>query len=91
MEGFFLFIFWVILIFYLFRLFFRYGLPWLLGRYIRKMQDRMGRPQQSKNESNDNEIKVKMSVNEQPKVDPDIGEYVDFEEIKENNKSENEK
>ncbi|HOI31763.1 MAG: hypothetical protein RBR84_02415 [Bacteroidales bacterium] len=91
MEGFLLFIFWVILIFYLFRLFFRYGLPWLLSRYVRKMQEKMQGTHQAKQKPKEGEVKVKMPGNDQPRVDPDIGEYVDFEEVKDNNKPENEK
>lgn len=91
MEGFLLFIFWIILIFYLFRLFFRYGMPWLLSRYFRKMQEKMRDTHQAKKETKHGEVKVKMSGNDQPRVDPNIGEYVDFEEVKDNNKPENEK
>ncbi len=90
MEEFLLFVFWVILVFYLFKLFFRYGLPWLLSRYIKKMQQKMHAQQQPKQETKEGEVKVKMPGQDHPRVDPNIGEYVDFEEIKENNKPDNE-
>ncbi|MBZ0242180.1 MAG: DUF4834 family protein [Bacteroidales bacterium] len=85
MESFLLFIFWVIFIFYAFRLFLRYGLPWLLARYFRKMQRNMGQRPQNEPRKQEGEVKVKYKDSTQTRVDPDIGEYVDFEEIKDNN------
>ncbi|MDA3943989.1 MAG: hypothetical protein PF694_10675 [Bacteroidetes bacterium] len=85
METFFLFIFWVLFIFYAFRLFLRYVLPWIIGRYIRKMQDKMGQSQNKNNQQKEGEVKLNYKESEHSRVDPDIGEYVDFEEIKDNN------
>ncbi|MBU1371095.1 MAG: DUF4834 family protein [Bacteroidetes bacterium] len=85
METFFLFIFWVLFIFYAFRLFLRYVLPWIIGRYIRKMQDKMGQSQNKNSRQKEGEVKLNYKESEHSRVDPDIGEYVDFEEIKDNN------
>ena len=84
MESFLLFIFWVIFIYYAFKLILRFVLPWLLARYFRKMQRNMGQRPQSESHQQEGEIKVKYKDNSQARVDPDIGEYVDFEEIKDN-------
>lgn len=84
MESFLLFIFWVIFIYYAFRLFLRYALPWLLARYFRKMQRNMGHAPDNRQKEQEGQVKVKYKETTQPRVDPDIGEYVDFEEIKDN-------
>ena len=85
MESFLLFIFWVIFTYYAFKLFLRYGLPWLLARYFRKMQRNMGQSPQNNSHQQEGEVKVKYKENAHTRVDPDIGEYVDFEEINDNN------
>lgn len=84
MESFLLFIFWVIFVYYAFRLFLKYGLPWFLARYFRKMQQNMGQQTQNESHQQEGDIKVKYKENATTRVDPDIGEYVDFEEIKDN-------
>jgi len=44
----------------------------------------MGQRPQNESPKQEGEIKVKYKDNTQTRVDPDIGEYVDFEEIKDN-------
>ncbi len=78
-------VFWIILIFYALRLALRYVLPWLVRRYIRKMQRNMDAYNHQKSGDSTGEMKVKAGKTEEPKIDPDAGEYVDFEEIKDNN------
>ncbi|MBU2466663.1 MAG: hypothetical protein KJ615_10000, partial [Bacteroidetes bacterium] len=73
METFFLFIFWVLFIFYAFRLFLRYVLPWIIGRYIRKMQDKMGQSQNKNSRQKEGEVKLNYKESEHSRVDPDIG------------------
>ncbi|MEE4259004.1 MAG: DUF4834 family protein [Bacteroidales bacterium] len=74
-----------ILLGYAFRLFLRYGLPWLMGRYVKKQQekfyqgfDQSGRNAQQKKEG---EVKIKQPRKKSKKDDDDFGEYVDFEDI----------
>lgn len=78
-------IFWIILIFYALRLVLRYLLPWLVHRYIRKVQRNRDAYNQHQQDQQTGEMKVKQGKTETPKIDPDAGEYVDFEEIKDNN------
>ncbi len=87
METLLLIIFWIILIFYLFKLAIRYVLPWFVKRYIRNMQRNMHDYNQ-KTQQQQGGMKVRQSQKDEPKIDPDVGEYVDFEEIKDNNKTE---
>lgn len=78
---------WIFFIFFLFyyslRLFLRYGLPWIITRFIKKQQSNFnpyGR-QQSDRQPDEGEIKIKTSRKEKPKDDTGFGEYVDFEEL----------
>ncbi len=73
------------LISFLGRLFFRYVLPWWLARFIKKRQkeygDRFGYTEQRVND----EEKIHYKENStQSKINPNVGEYVDFEEIDDN-------
>lgn len=83
-------LFWIIFIFillgYAFRLFLRYGLPWLLGKMIRNQQNKYADFQggETKNQKQEGEIKIK--TNKQNKHqhnsnDDEFGEYVDFEDV----------
>lgn len=81
-------IFWTLVIYYALRLIFRYLVPFLLVRFVKKMQSRMqgfdqtGNPQQK-----EGEVKVEFTPTESSKSDSNIGEYVDFEEINDNTKT----
>ena len=79
----------VILIFlllgYAFRLFFRYGLPWLMGRYMKSQQQKFydGFDQKAGNsrDKNEGEVEVKQTRKKTKKDDNDFGEYIDFEDV----------
>jgi hypothetical protein len=63
------------------RLFFRYVLPWWLSRFLKKQQKKYS--QQFYSEQNVDEDE-KIRYNESAAkgtVNPDVGEYVDFEEV----------
>jgi hypothetical protein len=72
----------------MFRLAFRYLFPWLLARFIKRMANRMQQQtyQGQRNQSQQEKVKVSIIKEEEPKIDPGIGEYIDFEEIKDNEK-----
>ncbi|MBK9292674.1 MAG: DUF4834 domain-containing protein [Bacteroidetes bacterium] len=79
MEQFLTFLFYFILGIYLLRLGFTYLLPWLLRRWIKRMARHMEQQQQyHQNQTSDFNPPQK---NKSGKLD-DVGEYVDFEEIK---------
>jgi len=79
---------WLILVFFLlsygFRLFLRYGMPWLLSRFMKKQQDKFNQAynqqqgfQQKKKEG---EVEINVPPKKEPKKDNEFGEYIDFEE-----------
>lgn len=89
MELFLLVIFWIIVVYYAFKLTLRYAVPWLVKRYIRKMQHNMdGFGQKHSGPQEKDGLKVDPSGKAETRIDPDAGEYVDFEEIKDNPKTE---
>ena len=75
----------IILLGYAFRLFLRYGLPWLMGRYVKKQQEKFyqGFDQTGGNtyQKKEGEIKIKQPRNKSKNDEGDFGEYVDFEDI----------
>ena len=83
------FLFWVILffviIYYGFKLFFRYGLPWILSRFVQKQQEKYNRNQGFNPDKQEGDVTVKNNASKQEKNDAGFGEYVDFEDIKDNN------
>jgi len=79
---------WLIFIFFVlaygFKLFLRYGMPWLLGRFMKKQQEKFNQTysQQQAYGQGKKEGEVEINIppkTEQPK-DNEFGEYVDFEE-----------
>lgn len=76
-----------ILLWYGMKLFMRYGLPWLLARFIKKQQSRYGHFNQHQGGGHPPEpegrVKVKKDKARKPKDDDGFGEYVDFEDVKE--------
>ncbi len=85
LEALLKFLFIVIIIYYIFRIFIRYALPWFLARFMKKQQEKfnnMGGFQRN-DYSNPNEGDVKVKSNQSPKSNDDgeFGEYVDFEEV----------
>lgn len=89
MDIFFGIILFFIIAAYLFRLFIRYGLPYILGRFIRKQQENFaGGFQQNdfsqKKSTNDGEVKVKRkksTTKQKDQSDKTFGEYVEFEDV----------
>jgi hypothetical protein len=86
MEGFLKIVFILFLSYYAVILFFRYALPWLLGRFIKKQQEKyFGQSQPFvKSEAPEKEKKSNRTTKkQQQKDDKTFGEYIDFEEIQE--------
>jgi len=88
MKEFLIFILTVLLIYYGGKLFFRYFLPWIIMRYFEKQSnnfmDAMHHGYENKRKK-EGEISVKKGSSKSPKSDnKDFGEYIDFEEIDEN-------
>jgi hypothetical protein len=77
-------IFIVIIIYYGFRLFFRYAVPWLLARFMRKQQEKYanmsGFDKQQQN-SKSEDVNFKEASDIRNNNDKDFGEYVDFEDV----------
>lgn len=87
METFLMVIFWIVLSFYLLGLAFRYLFPWLISRFVHRMARKMEQQSQTYYSTKKSQQDVNISPNrKESKLDPDIGEYVDFEEIKDNKK-----
>ncbi len=81
---------WIIFIFillgYAFKFFLKYGLPWLLGRFIRNQQEKFGGfgGQNGYNTAGtaEGDIRVKTNTkNKKPKNDDGFGEYVEYEDL----------
>lgn len=83
------FLFTVIIVFillgYLFKLFFRYALPWIMGRYMKKQQEKFyqGFNQQggANTYTKEGDVKIRQNQKKKHKDDDDFGEYVDFEDV----------
>ena len=81
MESLLTILFVLVLFYYVSKLFFRYVLPWWLARYMRKQQDRFRQGFYQERKVNSDE-KIRYSEKSvQGAVNPDVGEYVDYEEI----------
>jgi len=67
------------------RLFFRYVFPWWLNRFMKKRQQKYGEHFNSSrnNAFEDDEIRINNDT-KKGEVNPDVGEYVDFEEVDDN-------
>ncbi len=75
-----------VVLWYGFKLFLRYGLPWLLARFMKNQQSRFGNfnQQQADNRQRpDGEVQVKKEKSQKPKDNDGFGEYVDFEDVEE--------
>ncbi len=80
MGGFFSFILGIILFAYLLKLLLIYVLPWFIRRRLEKMQGDCNRTNENRKEG---EIRVeKTTPNKEYSNKSDIGEYIDFEEVK---------
>jgi len=86
MEAILRFIFVVIIIYYGFRLVFKYVVPWLLGRFMKKQQDKFnqmsGFGNSDYDQSKEGEVRVKKNKSQKTNnTDDEFGEYVDFEDV----------
>lgn len=85
MEAFLKFIFIILVVYYLLKLFLKYGAPWLIARFVRKHQEQYnqnhGSTNSQYNKTEKDEVKIKTNKTEKSKDDSNFGEYVDFEEI----------
>ena len=71
-----------VFLYYGFKLFLRYGMPWLLTRLMKNQQTKYNR-QQGFNESGKREgdIRLNTDKSKKSKDDSGFGEYVDFEDV----------
>ena len=82
---------WIIFIFlmigYGFKIFFRYGMPWLLNRFVQNQQKKYANNFSSGFKSQSNDQNVNTETERKSKKDMEakegFGEYVDYEEIDE--------
>ena len=66
------------------KLFFRYVLPWWLNRFVKKQRKKYDQQFNSNGRVyEDDEIRIKKEASN-GEVNPDVGEYVDFEEVDDN-------
>ena len=71
-----------VLLYYGFKLFLRYGMPWLLTRLMKNQQAKYNRQQGfSESEKREGDIRLKTDKSKKPKDDSGFGEYVDFEDV----------
>jgi len=70
-----------VLLYYLIKMFFRYVLPWLLRKYVKKQQEKFGQNAWGREEPPEGEIKIKRPAQTKHKDDRDFGEYIDFEDV----------
>ena len=83
------FLFWFILIFLLLsyglKLFMRYGLPWLLGRFMKKQQEKFNQgsyQQQGFDQGKkEGEVEINVPSAKAQKKDTGFGEYIEFEDV----------
>ena len=79
---------WLILIFFLLsyglRLFLRYGMPWLLSRFMKNQQEKFtqayNQQQGFHQEKKEGEVEINVPPKKEHKKDDDFGEYIEFEE-----------
>ena len=89
-ENFFLVIFWIIIGLYLIQMVFRYLVPWFIRRFIKKMHRQMQKQsRQDFTGKSNKKVTIQYERNNESTIDPEIGEYVDFEEIKNNENTKN--
>ncbi len=54
----------------------------ILKRYIKNMQERYKDKQQQYNQKTEGDVTIKSSSKQNKKIDDDMGDYVDYEEVK---------
>ncbi len=86
MEALLRFIFVVVIIYYGFRLVIKYVVPWLIGRFMKKQQDKFnqmsGFGNNNHNQAKEGEVHIKKKRSQKTdNADNEFGEYVDFEDV----------
>lgn len=85
MEALLRFIFIIVVIYYGFRLFFRYAVPWIITRFMKKQQDKFNQMNGSHNskfsQKKEGEVNIKSKHTKKTEEDASFGEYVDFEDV----------
>ena len=77
-------VFFIFLLSFIGKLFFRYVLPWWLKRFVTKQQKKYNRYYQDGNSDEEGDIGISKETNVGI-VNPDVGEYIDYKEIDDNN------
>lgn len=74
-----------VILYYGLKLFLRYGLPWLIARFMKNQQSKFNQygQQQQSTQKKEGEVEIKVRKKKKHKDDDDFGEYVDFEDINE--------
>ena len=74
------------LLWYGLKFFLRYMLPWLIAHFFRRQQAKYGQKAQQNqhNKSRDGEVYIKKESAEKSKKDDGFGEYVDYEDVDNN-------
>ena len=82
MEALLRFLFVVVIIYYGFKLFFRYVVPWIITRFMKNQQNKFsqmnGFPKTDYNEKTEGDVSIKSKQTKKSQEDTDFGEYVDF-------------
>lgn len=85
MEALLRFIFVAVIIYYGFKLFLRYVVPWMITRFMKKQQDKFnqmnGFPNSEYSRKKDGEVNIKSKQTKKSGGDKSFGEYVDFEDV----------
>lgn len=73
------------LLWYGFKIFLRYGLPWLIARFMKNQQAKFNQQSNYQNTSQKREgdVHIKTDKSQKSKDDSGFGEYVDYEDIQE--------
>ena len=82
MEVFLGIILFFVILYYAFKLFLRYVLPWILARFIRNQNERFSQHYQS-TKPEEGEVRIRKNKANRKKDDNGFGEYVDFEDVNE--------
>lgn len=74
-----------VFLWYGFKLFLQYVLPWLIGRFMKNQQKKYSQfgQQQNTSQKREGDVEIKNKRAAKSKDDDGFGEYVDFEDIKE--------
>lgn len=77
-------VFFIFLLSFIGKLFFKYVLPWWLKRFVTKQQKKYNRYYQDSNSDEEGDIGISKET-DGGTVNPDVGEYIDYKEIDDNN------